>query len=409
MSDRQPPNLDPALIRGLLQRRVSRRDVMRYAGIGAGALGMSAFLAACGVSGSSGGASSSPTVDVGAFWDKQSLHHVLNFANWPYYIDTAKGSHPSLDLFTKKTGIKVNYKPAIQDNASFFATLRPSLQAGKDTGWDLMVLTNGAQLTRLIEFGWLIPLDHDKLPNFAKYASPSVKDPNYDPGNRYTLTWQSGFTGIAVNTKYIKDHITSVQSLWNSAYKGKVGMMSDNTELGSVGLLALGMDPATPDVADWKKAAAKLQQQRDAGLVRNYYDQSYINALQNGDVWITQAWSGDIFQSQQSGYPELKFIVPDEGVMLWHDNMMIPAHAQNPLDALTYMDFVYQPKIAAMITPVPDAKAIIANQLDDPAVAHSQLVFPSNATYQKAHDYYTFKNFQDEQQWNDIFQPIIEG
>ncbi|HZD79745.1 MAG TPA: spermidine/putrescine ABC transporter substrate-binding protein, partial [Actinomycetota bacterium] len=61
------------------------------------------------------------------------------------------------------------------------------------------------------------------------------------------------------------------------------------------------------------------------------------------------------------------------------------------------------------ITPVPDAKAIIANQLDDPAVAHSQLVFPSNATYQKAHDYYTFKNFQDEQQWNDIFQPIIEG
>ena len=81
--------------------------------------------------------------------------------------------------------------------------------------------------------------------------------------------------------------------------------------------------------------------------MRGYYDQGYINTLENGDTWLTQAWSGDIFQANQSGYPELKFVVPEEGVMLWHDNMMIPVGAADPLDAITYMDYVYEPNVAA--------------------------------------------------------------
>ena len=76
-------------------------------------------------------------------------------------------------------------------------------------------------------------------------------------------------------------------------------MMSDDTELGSVGMLALGIDPKTSTPADWERAADLLQKQRDDGIVRQYYDQSYIKALEDGDTWISQAWSGDVFAGQQ--------------------------------------------------------------------------------------------------------------
>ena len=107
-------------------------------------------------------------------------------------------------------------------------------------------------------------------------------------------------------------------------------MMSDNTELGSIGLLKLGIEPSTSTPDDWNQAAAVLQQQKDDGIPLGYYDQGYVNKLENGDTWITQAWSGDIFLANESGYPELKFVVPDEGVMFWHDNMLIPVGAAEP-------------------------------------------------------------------------------
>jgi spermidine/putrescine transport system substrate-binding protein len=412
------PQQDPALIRGLTQRRLSRRDLFRYAGVGAGALSLSAILEACGAK--TGTTLPAGSTSPGAFdWATQTLHHQFNFANWPYYIDTSHGQHPTLETFTKETGIKVNYRPLINDNQAFFAKIEPFLQQNKPTGWDLMVITNGAQLSQLIENGWLIPLDLSKLPNFTANASPLVKNPTYDPGNKYTVAWQSGFTGIAYSpqaTQALGHEPNSVNDLWDPRLKGHVGMMSDNTELGSVAMLKLGIDPATSTPNDWHTAAGILQQQKQAGLVRGYFDQGYINQLENGNTWITQAWSGDIFIANQSGYPELKFLVPQEGVMFWTDNMMIPAHAANPLDALTYMNYVYEPKVAALmanyiwyVTPVPAAKPIVAKLPGGAAVAKSPIVFPDAAIQAKSHAYYVYKGTSDLNEWNGIFNPIIEG
>jgi spermidine/putrescine transport system substrate-binding protein len=420
MSDAQDrlEQLDPALVRGLTEERLSRAQLLRRAGAGAAALGLPALLAACGGGGGSKTSTSAAAPEVGsaAWWATQKQAGTLVFANWPLYIDTDHGKHPSLMQFTKQTGITVDYKEVIQDNAPFYAKIAPTFQAGQGIGYDLIVMTNGWYLTELINHGWLIPLDKRRLPNFAKYASPIVKSPDYDPANKYTVAWQSGFTGIAYNPKLTGRAITSVEDLWDPKFKGHVGMMSDNTELGSAGLLKLGIEPSTSTQADWKKAADVLKQQRDDGLVRQYYDQSYIKALENGDTWISQAWSGDVFQANASGYPDLKFVVPKEGVMHWTDNMMIPLHAKHPVDALAWMNFYYQPKIAAEVAdwvnylcPVPAAKQVIAKQLDDPDVASSPLVFPTKAMDAQAHDYYTFKSFDEFDSWNKIFNPIIQS
>ncbi len=419
MSERKDRPIDPALWRGLTQSRMSRRDLMRYAGVGAGALGMSAFLAACGTSGVGGGEGTPlPNANVGttSWWGQQTLNKELNFANWPFYIDVQHGTHPSIDQFTQKTGIKVNYTEPIDDNTSFFAKIRPSLQAGQSIGYDIIVLTNNdAPLGEMIEFGWAIPLDHAKMTNFDQYASKLVTNPTWDPGNKYTMAWQSGYTCIGYNTKYITEPITSVQSLWDPKYEGKIGMMGIASELGSFGMLALGIDPATSTPDDWTKAAAKLEQQKP--LVRSYYDQSYIRALKNEDTWISMVWSGDVFQaSQYQGYDTLKAVIPTEGAMFWTDNMMIPLYAQNPLDAMTYMDYVYDPHVQALIEdynayvcPVPASKEIILNELNDPTVANSPTVFPDAQMVALSKNYYLWPSAKELTAWNNTFVPIFQG
>jgi spermidine/putrescine transport system substrate-binding protein len=419
MGGHPPENLDPALLRGLTQPRLSRRDVLKYAGVGAGAVGLSAFLAACGAKTPTSGATASASVGTAEWWSKQTKAGTLNFANWPYYIDTSHGTHPTLDTFTKETGIQVNYRPVINGNADFFAKIEPFLQQGKDTGWDLFVISNGFELSTLIANSWLIPLDMSLLPNFTKNASPLVKGPDYDPTNKYTVNWQSGFTGMGYTPEAVQAlgrAPNSFADLWDERLKGKIGMMDDNTEIGSTAMLKLGIEPSTSTPEEWRTAAAELQKQKDAGLVRGYFSQSYINQLQDHNTWLSLAWSGDIFIANQSGYPELKFLVPKEGVMFWNDNMMIPALAQHPVDAITYMDYVYEPKVAALmadyiwyVTPVPAAQDIVRSQLQDPTVANSPLIFPTEAMIKETHQYYTYKGQQDHTEWNQIFEPIIQS
>ena len=435
--ERQEAPMDPSLWRGLSQPRLSRRQVLASAGTGAGAMGLAAFLAACGVKGNAAPSGSSPAGGVGteAWWAKQQLHHTVNFANWPYYLDVLNGKHPSLQHFEQTSGIKVNYTEPINDNVSFYAKIRPSLAAQQYTGFDIIVMTNNTPnaLGYLLQNHWLIPLDQSMMKNFYKNAGPLVKNPAWDRGNKYTMAWQSGYTTVAYNSSVIKNAGSSVDILFDKKYAGKIGMMSDVYELGSVGMLALGIDPATSTESDWAKAAKKLQQQKSDGIVRAYYDQSYIGHFKNGDTVVTQAWSGDIFQANlNSKYADLKMMVPEQGMMFWTDNMCIPLYAQNPKDAMTVMDYYYDPQAQAVVEyyndyvcPVPAAKQVLLNPtgwaqqalkdlkpeigLPTSVTANAPTVFPTEEYLKQARNYRTYKNAEEVKAWNDLFLPITQG
>jgi spermidine/putrescine transport system substrate-binding protein len=420
--------IDPSFFRGLTQQRFSRRQALT-----AGAGVASSLLM---MSGGSAGASALPNAKIGtaSWWKKQKLHHEVNFANWPYYIDVLNGKHPTLDHFTATTNIKINYEEVVQDNASFYAKIRPSLEAGQATGYDVMVMTNNnPELGYLIQLGWLVPIDHSLMPNFKKYASPLVTNPTFDPGNKYTMAWQSGWTSVGYNSSLVKDPGDSVQILFDKKYAGKVGMLDDPFELGSVGLLAIGVEPAKSTESDWAKAAKKLQTQKSDGIVAAYYDQSYISHLKNGDVVVSQVYSGDIFQANlNSKYRDLTLMIPKEGLMLWTDNMIIPLHAANPLDAMTCMDYFYSPQTQSVveyyddyICPVPNAKQQLLHPtgwnsaalkalkpeigLATSVTADSLDVFPSPARIKASLPYYPFKNQEEITAWTNLFLPIIQG
>jgi spermidine/putrescine transport system substrate-binding protein len=403
---------DPALLRGMTR---SRRDALRLFGFAGAGLG----LAACGVKGQK--AAPPKRNDVQKYWAGKTKHGHLNFANWTLYMDKAR---TPLKEFTKATGITVTYREVIPDDPQWFGKIAPQLQAGQSIGYDLMVVTNGLEFTKLTELGYLVPLDHSKLPNFAKNAGAPYKQESFDPGNVYSVPYATGLTGIAYDPKKTGREITSIQDLWDPKFKGKVGMMSDPQEIGNFGMFAVGVDPekSTPD--DWKKAAAKLQEQKDKGIVRKYYENDYIDALSRGDVWLTMAWSGDIFQQNLSEGSNLKFVIPQEGATIWTDNMMIPKTADNPVDAIMMMDFFYRPDIAAnlaefinYVTPVPAAKEVIAadaakatgaDKKKLSAIPTSPLVFPSDADYAKLRHYRSLTP-AEEKDYNAVFQHITAG
>ncbi|GAB3438805.1 spermidine/putrescine ABC transporter substrate-binding protein [Streptomonospora sediminis] len=401
-----------ALARGLTQRRFTRRSMLGLTGTAATGLALSA----CGVQGQG-----NEQAATGEFWDGKKSNGKLDFANWPLYMDPDK---PELKAFTEETGIKVNYDEAVQDTPSFFGKIQPALAQGESIGYDMMVLTNGIELNKLMELNYLAPLDHSKLPNFAENAAQIYKDNSYDPGNRYTVPYASGITGIAYNPEYVDREITSMKDLWDSAFEGKVGMFSDPQELANFGLLYNGVKPADSNERDWIEAADALEEQRKKGLVRRYYAQDYIQPLSKGDIWLSMAWSGDIFQQNVEEGTNLKFVVPDEGATLWSDNMMIPITAENPVDALMLMDFFYDPEIAAglteyinYITPVPAARDILRDKAENASgdakealesVADSPLVFPSESDNAKLHNYVPVTT-SNEDEFSPLFLAITQS
>ncbi|HEY0246971.1 MAG TPA: spermidine/putrescine ABC transporter substrate-binding protein [Gryllotalpicola sp.] len=406
---------NPALRRGLTQSRLSRRALLRGVGATGGAAALSALLAACSIPGAAQSGSDAKQIDWTQWWATKKKAGTLDFANWPLYIDQDdKGNSQSLADFTKASGIRVNYKEVIQANDSFYAKISPLLKAEQSIGYDLIVMTNGWELTELINNGWLAQLDHGRMPNFQANADRSVLFPAYDPGALHTAVWQTGFTGIAYNEKLTGGPVESFAELLDPKFAGKVGMFSDNTELGNAALLAVGVEPTTATRADWKKATAWLKKLQPN--VAKFYDQGYTDALQNGDIWVSQAWSGDVYQMQAGGHPEIKFVTPKEGQMMWHDNMCIPITAEHPLDALTWMDYYYTPEIAGIVEdyvnyvcPVPGAKEYILTTLDDPDVANSPLVFPTADTLAHSHEFYVYKDYDDYQAWNSMFNPIVQS
>jgi spermidine/putrescine transport system substrate-binding protein len=423
--------IDPAfaasLMRGVTQRRISRRDLIRYGGATVGTLSLASIIAACG--GEPAGAPAAgegPTVDFAAEPGPE-----INFANWPLYIDSAKDPdtgekiHPSLESFTKETGITVNYNDEIQANASFFGQILPQLQAGQDTGRDIIVITNGRELTALLANGWITELDPSMRPNFDANAASWAKDPDYDPGNKYSMAWQSGLTGLGWNNDKVSRPLTTMDDLMNPDIVGTstVGMITG--DMPDLVMINLGINPADSGPAEWQEAAEWIQMLKDSGTLRKFYDQGYIDDFTAGNLAATMAWSGDVLYYKIWENKPYDWNVPEGGALLWIDNMMIPANSANPQGAYQLMDYVYKPEIAQMITewvlymsPVPAVQDLIAEHAaqekgeyaaDLQETAESTFLWPDDALLAKTPFGRNLTTDEEREEWDSIFIPISES
>jgi spermidine/putrescine transport system substrate-binding protein len=360
-----------------MTEHLSRKQFLRRAAAGGSILTVPGLLSACGGSGIKSAAHSQTTETV-----KKQLAHTLNFSNWPLYIDVGKNkSHPSLNQFTKQTGVQVNYVEDINDNESFFGKIEGPLSRGQSVGRDIVVMTDSSGLPqRMIQLGWLEKLYKPAIPNI-KNLIPNQQHPSWDPNRDYSLPWQSGMTGIGYDPNKVGGELTSVSDLLdNPKFKGKITLLTELADTMGLVILANGDDPTNVTPAAWNKAVKRIQKAVSSGQVRQFTGNDYAPLLAKGDIWACFAWSGDMVQLH-ADHPGLKWNLPDTGGMIWTDNMLIPLGG-NVFTASTYMNFYYEPKIAAevedyvnYICPVQGADKVL--EKTDPAVAHNTLIFPT--------------------------------
>jgi spermidine/putrescine transport system substrate-binding protein len=366
---------------------LTRQQFLSRAAAAGTVLTVPGMLSACGSSIKSAAKTSASSAPV-----KKQLAKTLNFSNWPLYIDVGKSkNHPSLDQFTKQTGVSVNYTEDINDNESYFGKIEGPLSRGQPVGTDIIVMTDSSGFpARLIKLGWLQKLDKSAIPN-VKNLVPTQQHPAWDPNRDYSLPWQSGMTGIGYDPNKVGGELTSVSRLLDDPkLKGKVTLLTELADTIGLVMLANGDDPAKVTKTTFNRAVTRIDKAVKSGQVRQFTGNDYAPLLAKGDVWASFAWSGDMVQLQ-ADHPGLKWNLPDTGGMVWTDNMLIPLGG-NVYTASVYMNYYYQPKVAAevedyvnYICPVVGADKVLEHT--DPKVARNTLIFPTAKMLSAAHQY----------------------
>jgi spermidine/putrescine transport system substrate-binding protein len=318
--------------------------------------------------------------------------------------------HKTLDDFKAKYGTTVNYSEVINDNDEFFGTIQPALQGGQDTGWDIIVVTDW-MAARLIRLGWTEQMDQANMPNKVANLQDAYLGVDFDPTDDHHAPWQSGMTGLGFDSA-VTGELTSLASLWEAdpRWTGKVTFLSEMRDSVGLTMFKLGLDPSATTAADFEAAIAEMQKAVDAGIVRAFTGNEYAEDMVSGNVVLAMAWSGDIIV-KQAEKETLAWQLPDEGGMLWTDNMLIPKGAANKYTAELFVDFVYDPAIAAQIaawvnyvTPVKGAKEVLV--ASDPELAENQLIFPSAETLAQVRIFKTLAE-DEETTYNDTFSELI--
>jgi spermidine/putrescine transport system substrate-binding protein len=358
-------------------------------------LSLPALLAACGGGGGGG--------------TEGELKDVLNFSNWELYIDTPQSRKDAgltgpttLAQFRQKTGIEANYYEDINSNPEYFAKVQGALRQGQGIGRDIIVSTdNDRFLGDYITNGWTQKLDKDLIPNISNLIDPQAHPP-FDADRDYTLPWFSGMDGIAWNED-VTEPVTSVtQLLEDPKLKGKVGVWNQMGDTLGLVMLENGDDPAKVTDESFDRAIAVIQKAVDAGQIRRFYGNDYAQPLARGDLAASMAWSGDIFLLAR---PNVKWGVAEKGGMIWTDNMLIPTGGSVPT-ASTYMNFVYDPNIAAQLALGAGYISSVKGVKDEatrlnPNAAKNTLAFPTDDMLAQMHqaDPAMFNNPEYTKKW----------
>ena len=400
MSRRESDQRD-AELHEFLRQAITRRGFVRRSALGAGALMLgNSLLAAC--SGGKEGAKMAAG-DSSAAAAPAGSGKTLRISNWPLYID--KQTVPD---FEKATGIKTEYTEDINDNGEFFAKIDEPLKRNQSIDRDIVVLTDW-MAGRMINLGYVAPLDDAKFPNKANLVD-SVKDVSFDPGRKYTVPWLSGMTGVGYNPKKTGRELTSINDIFDPKFKGQVTMLTEMRDTIGLVMLGLGKDPTKVTKADVEAACAKIKKARTSGQIRKFTGNDYAEDLAAGNIAIAFAWSGDI-QGLAADNPDLRWIAPKEGAMLYSDNMMIPKTSDRKDEAMAWINYVYDPKHSAQIVAgapyLSGAKGTGAELAKiAPELAKSPLVNPPDELRARLHVFRALSDAEDTE-YNRIFQDAI--
>ena len=375
--------------RSILQSQVSRRAVLA----GAGAVAGAGALAACGSGGDSAGGKNS-----------------VRWGNWPLYLDVDDSgkNYPTLQAFTKETGIDVKYFEDYNDNDEFFGKVQAQLKLGKDIGYDLVCPTDW-MASRWIRLGYTQKFDAANVPNKSNILD-TLASPSFDPNRESSLTWQGIMGGFGWNTAKNPKGIRTLDDLFSPANKGKIVVLSEMRDTVGIILRSQGVNLSTVTEDQFMNAVDFLAKKIADGWIRGVKGNEYAEDLTSGDATAVIGWSGDMFILKSENEGKFDFAIPESGGTISGDNMMIPSTVTAEAKANTekLINYYYEPAVAAEVAayvnyvcPVKGAQAEM--EKIDPALAASEFIFPSAKTMANLS---VFRSLTpaEETSWTEAFQ-----
>lgn len=256
----------------------------------------------------------------------------LTVFNWYDYIDPSV-----IDMFEAETGIKVKYANFTTNEEMF-----TKVEAGAGT-YDVL-FPSEYMVERLIANDLLAELDLTAMPNFAN-VKEGLKNPNYDPGNKYSIPYMWGTLGILYNTEMVDGEITSWSALFDEKNAGEVIMMNSMRDTIGLGLKYLGYSLNTRSEDEINAAKDILVKQKQDKIESGYLLDETKDKMVGGEAAIAVVYSGDAQYAIEKN-DKLKYIVPEEGSNIWTDSMCVPKSSAHVAEAQQFIDFMCRPDVA---------------------------------------------------------------
>ncbi len=307
----------------------------------------------------------------------------LNIYNWSDYI-----AEDTIANFEKETGIQVTYD--VYDSND---VLDAKLLTGR-SGFDIVVPSNNF-LTKQVQAGVYMELDHSKLPNMSNLNPELMKQmESIDPGSTHSIPYLWGTNGIGYNVEKVEAALggeappNSWALIFDPQYTSKlsscgISMLDSADEMLPNALAYLGLNPNSSDAEDIKKAEELLLGVRKD--ITYFHSSRYISDLANGDICVAAGFSGDIFQAaaraeEAENGIDIKYIIPREGATLWFDMLAIPKDSSNPDNAHAFINYILRPDV---IAPITDYVAYAnpnkaSNELIDQDILNDPAIYPSD-------------------------------
>jgi spermidine/putrescine transport system permease protein len=289
----------------------------------------------------------------------------LNLHIWSGYIE-----RETLRKFEERFAARVNLE-FYDSNEAVLA----KLQAG-NVAYDLVVPSD-YMVTILVKENLLAPLDFSRLPHFSNVDPQFLGIPG-DPGNRYSVPYVWGTTGIGYRSDRVPGEIRGWANLWDPALRNRILMLDDMRENFAAALKKMGHSLNSADPKLLREARDQLMEQKP--LVRAYNSSNFEDVLLSGDAWVAQAFNGQIYRAHLEN-PAVQYVIPEEGCTLSVDSLVIPVSAPHKELAHQFIDWVLEAEVAAEIcnttlwsTPNRAALALL-----DPSVRASPILFPPPA------------------------------
>jgi spermidine/putrescine transport system substrate-binding protein len=269
--------------------------------------------------------------------DRSQLAEEIFLYTWVEYIDPE-----IMEQFQEECGVEVT-----ETNFDSNETLLATLQAG---GADYDVIVPSDYMVQImIDEGMLLELDWNVITNIQHMDSLNVNQ-YFDPEQKYVVPYFWGTSGFAVDTNVITD----VESSWSmmfdpeSPYCGQISMLDDERETIGAALMYLGYPVNDTDPAHLEEAKNLLIEQ--SACVKAYDSQTNDDLIISGETVLAHIWTGDAILAglpDYGGREGIAYVIPEEGCVIWQDNMAIPAGAPNAYTAMVFMNYVNFPEIAA--------------------------------------------------------------